>query len=137
MLTDRRVGTARLVRTSVNDRLYEPTRALIEATYGPRVILESILDAADGIEAAYIFGSWAARYADEQGHAPNDIDVLVVGKASRRYLASLATDAEKATHLKVNIERISPEAWHSQEGSFIETLLSRPLIDLNLRRVAA
>lgn len=124
------MGTARLVRANTKARLYKPTQALIEATYGPRVVLESLLSKIDGIEAAFIFGSWAARYAGEQGHAPNDIDVMVIGNISRRDLAELAEAAENILHMEVNIERISPEAWASQEDPFVKTLFRHPLIDV-------
>ena len=36
------------------------------------------LEGVEGIEKAYLFGSWAARYAGEAGRAPADLDVLVI-----------------------------------------------------------
>ena len=137
LLTDRRVGTARLVRANTKARLYEPTQALIEATYGPRVVLESLLSKIDGIEAAFIFGSWAARYEGEQGHAPNDIDVVVIGSVSRRELAELAEAAQGVLHIEVNIERISPEAWASQEDPFVKTLFGSPLVGVGPEETTA
>lgn len=137
MLTDRRIGTARLVRANTSDRLFEPTRALIEATFGPRVVLESLLSNVEGIEEAFIFGSWAARYSGEPGHSPNDIDVLVVGTISRRDLAELAEVAEKTLHLEINMEKISPTVWQNQTDPFTAALRGRPLVDLLGKQEAA
>jgi predicted nucleotidyltransferase len=36
-----------------------------------------------GIEAAAIFGSWAARAAGEAGPSPVDVDLLVIGRPDR------------------------------------------------------
>ena len=36
-----------------------------------------------GIDALYLFGSWAARYSGVEGQAPGDVDVLVVGHPDR------------------------------------------------------
>ena len=39
-----------------------------------------------GVDAVYLFGSWAARYAGQRGRAPADIDVLVIGRPDRHEL---------------------------------------------------
>lgn len=137
LLTDRRVGTARLVRANTGDRLYGPTRTLIEATYGPRIVLESALAGVDGIAAAYIFGSWAARYEGEPGPAPNDLDVVVVGDLNRRRLQALASHVEQELHREVNIERVSPAEWEAGIDPFVATVRGRPLVRLELGREAA
>ncbi len=134
LLTDRRVGKTRLVQANTADRLFGPTRALIEVTYGPRVILEAVLQDEDGVEGAYIFGTWAARHDGEPGRAPNDVDVLIVGDVGRRQMSHLASRAEELLNLEVNIERVSPVAWQAGEEPFVATLKSRPLIQLSLRR---
>ncbi|MDJ0355109.1 hypothetical protein [Paenarthrobacter sp. PH39-S1] len=43
---------------------------IITDTYGPRPVLEDLLAEVDGIEAAYIYGSWAARRTGTPGPPP-------------------------------------------------------------------
>ena len=47
----------------------------------PLPVLSQLLACVPGINAAYIYGSWAARYHHEPGGPPNDLDVLVIGAA--------------------------------------------------------
>jgi predicted nucleotidyltransferase len=42
-------------------------------------VVREELGTIDHIEQLFIFGSWAAHYADEQGPAPHDVDVLIIG----------------------------------------------------------
>lgn len=46
---------------------------------GPVQVLSENLRRINGIEQAFIFGSWARRYHGETGVAPSDVDVFVVG----------------------------------------------------------
>ena len=50
---------------------------------GPAEVLGDELGGLEGIEAAAIFGSWAARAAGEPGPSPIDIDLLVIGRTDR------------------------------------------------------
>ena len=56
----------------------------------------------------------------------NDIDVLVVGSPSRQKLYEAIDDAEQKLGYEVNVKRLSPEAWNSQDG-FVQTVRSRPM----------
>ncbi|HEY8555830.1 MAG TPA: MarR family transcriptional regulator, partial [Actinomycetes bacterium] len=78
----RSVRRGRLRLVEPNDRLpwFGELRALLLKTIGPAVVLREALAPVEGVDEAYIFGSWAARYGGEAGHAPNDIDLLVVGE---------------------------------------------------------
>lgn len=79
ILIDRYVGRTRLVKANTAARLFAPLRELIQATYGVQPVLEELLEDAEGVEKAFIFGSWAARHAGEPGPEPHDIDLLLVG----------------------------------------------------------
>ena len=82
VITSRRVGNARLV-TAARSPLTGPLTELLLRSFGPRQVLAEELAGVAGIEDAYIFGSWAARYAGQQGRPPADIDVLVIGAPDR------------------------------------------------------
>ncbi|WP_394253548.1 hypothetical protein [Arthrobacter pityocampae] len=137
LLKDRRQGKSRLVSANTEARLYGPTRALIEATYGPRVVLESILQEMPGLRHALIFGSWAARYRGNDGAAPNDIDVLLVGDVTRRDVLRAAEEASRLTRQDVNIERVSSDAWDKKTDPFLTTILNKPLVELHLEKETA
>ncbi len=81
LLDEERVGRARLLRAATGNRLYRALSEVLALTYGPLPVLSDMLAQVPGVEEAYIFGSWAARYLGEPGPAPNDVDVLVVGDA--------------------------------------------------------
>lgn len=134
LLKDHRRGKSRFVSANVHARLYGPTRALIEATYGPRVVLESVLQTVPGLTRALIYGSWAARYDGTTGAAPNDIDVLLVGDVTRRDTLKVAEEASRLLHQDVNVERVSAEAWEKPSDPFLATILSGPIVELRIEK---
>ena len=79
LLTERRVGQARLVRPNPASPLTRPVRDLLLVSAGPVPLLAAELRAIEGVQAAFLSGSFAARTRGEAGSAPNDIDVMVVG----------------------------------------------------------
>ncbi len=69
-LNDRRLGTSRLVRSVQDSILTRPLTDLLAVTYGPLPVLTEQLRGVDGIEEAFIYGSWVARYSGEPGPLP-------------------------------------------------------------------
>src|SRR5437763_7096748 len=67
LVTSQKVNTARVVRANVHHPLYPELRALLLKAYGPREVLEELLADEDSVKAAYLFGSWAARYEGQWG----------------------------------------------------------------------
>ena len=136
VLLDRHEGRNRLVRANREHPLFVQMSSIIEATYGPVPILREAFAAVDGASKVFIYGSWAARRAGEGGPFPNDIDVLVVGDAPRRALADIAGRAGEALRLPVNVTRLSPGEWESDEPTpFVETVRGRPFVDVMTGRV--
>jgi len=132
LVVERRVGTARLVQADQSDPAFRPLADLLAVTYGPVVILERLLSGVSGVEHAYVYGSYAARRAGEKGGSPQDIDVLVVGSASRDALFDVAAEASRRVRREVNIRRLSSKAWADGSDSFVTTVKSRPLIELDV-----
>ena len=133
VLLDEQVGRARLVRANRGYRLIEPLTQIIVGTLGPEPVLTEELSQVAGIEHALIFGSWAARRTGLTGNEPRDVDVLVVGNASRAELNEAAHHAEQRLGLPVNITRVSPQAWHARAEPFLRTLTARPMVPLDLQ----
>jgi DNA-binding transcriptional ArsR family regulator len=79
LLVERRVGQARYVRPNPESPLTRPVRDLLLVSAGPVPLLASELRQIAGVDAAFLYGSFAARMCGESGDAPRDIDVMVVG----------------------------------------------------------
>ncbi|HET9655460.1 MAG TPA: helix-turn-helix domain-containing protein [Kineosporiaceae bacterium] len=132
LVTDRRVGQARLVRAVTGHVLFRPLAELLELTYGPVAVLPDVLAGVGGVREVYLYGSWAARRAGEPGDPPRDVDVLVVGATPRDVLLELGERAGRRLHREVNVTRVAPKVWDAGEDPFVRTLKSRPLIPVPL-----
>ncbi len=107
---------------------------LLAVTYGPLPVLTDLLSGIPGVEKAYIYGSWAARYLGEPGLVPKDIDVLVIGNADADDLYDVARKAEQRLEREVNVNLISPRYWDAPDpaDSFMRHVRERPLVKLEL-----
>jgi hypothetical protein len=132
VLTDERVGRTRLVRANRAYRLFLPLAQILAATFGPEPVMTRLLRGIVGIDEAFIYGSWAARFSGTPGSAPGDVDVLVVGTADRAELNEAAAAAEQELGLPVQVVRVSADAWEQQSQPFIQTVRARPLLPLTL-----
>lgn len=81
-----------------------------------------------GIESAFLFGSWAARYAGQPGLAPADIDVLVIGDPDRDELDEAAQRAGDRLAREVSVTIRSPRWWREGEDGFHAEVTRRPLV---------
>ena len=137
VLSDRRVGRNRMVKARTDTPVYRPLAELLSISFGPVPVLTEALAGLDGVEQAYIYGSWAARYADETGPPPADIDVLVVGDPDPDALFDLAEEAARKLHREVNMHRVSSESWEgSTADPFLTSVRERPLVRLHLEAEA-
>ena len=133
ILTDRRVGRSRLVRARTDTPLYRPLSDLMAVSFGPAPVLTDALAGLEGVQQAYIYGSWAARYNGEPGSPPADVDVLVVGAPDADTLFDLAEEASRRLRREVNVHRVSVEAWEAgTDDPFLTSVRERPLVQLGL-----
>lgn len=130
LVEDRRVGRSRLIRANQGHELFRPLSEIILKTYGPHRVLSRALEGFEGVEAAYIFGSWAERYSGVPGPAPHDIDVLVVGDPERRRLTRLMSEEAEKIGKEVNVVITSPEEWRERASGFMKTVAGSALINL-------
>jgi predicted nucleotidyltransferase len=136
LLSDRKVGTSRLVRSVRDSLLTRPLTDLLAVTYGPLPVLTQSLAGLDGVDQAFIYGSWASRYNGEPGPVPADVDVLVIGEIDPDDLDERAHEAEAVLRREVNIRRVRPARWENQEDPFVATVRTRPLVELHLATAA-
>jgi DNA-binding Lrp family transcriptional regulator len=132
LLSDRKLGTSRLVRSVQNSLLTRALTDLLAVTYGPLPVLTRSLAGLEAIEQAFIYGSWAARYNGEPGPVPADVDVLVVGDVDPDDLDERAREAEAVLRREVNIRRLRPATWENEEDPFVATVKTRPLVELHI-----
>lgn len=133
LLSDRKIGTSRLVRSVKDSLLTRPLTDLLAVTYGPLPVLTRSLTGLDGVDRAFIYGSWAARYKGEPGPVPADVDVLVIGDVDPDDLDERAREAEAVLRREVNIRRLRPVTWENREDPFVRTVRARPLVELHLQ----
>lgn len=132
LIQDRRLGNLRLIRSGPETLLTRPLTDLLAATYGPLPVMKELLNAMTGVESAYIYGSWAARYHGEAGPIPADIDVIVVGAPSLDDLDEVAEKAQTRLRRPVHIRRLRPETWNDPEPTdpFMQSVKARPLVQV-------
>ena len=119
-------GRNRLVEAHPSSPVYHELRGLLLKTLGPETLLRSALAGIEGIDEAFIYGSWA----DPSRPAPADIDVLVVGDADVAALYDAASDVERVVGRPVNLTIRSPAEWADSQGAFEDAVKSGPRIDL-------
>lgn len=135
ILHDRRHGNLRLIRAASESLLARPLTDLLAVTYGPLPVITELLTDVEGVEKAYIYGSWAARYRGEPGPIPADVDVLVVGSPALDDLDDAADKAQQRLRRPVSIRRLKPSTWHEPVTAdpFLLSVKTRPLVELALQ----
>lgn len=127
VVSSRRLGNTRLVKAAPSP-LTGPLTELLLRSFGPRQAVAEELADLEGIEAAYLFGSWAARYVGERGRAPADIDVLVIGGPDRDEAYEAAQRAGERLGREVNVTIRSGQWWRHGSDSFHTEVMRRPII---------
>jgi DNA-binding transcriptional ArsR family regulator len=132
LLRRREVGRSVMVRANVDNRLVEPLTELLLLSWGPPQVVAEEFSGLHGTERVLIFGSWAARYHENPGKPPRDLDVLVVGRPSRDDVYDAADRAQQRLGMPVNPVIRTAEAWRQasdplvrqiQAGAFVAVLV--------------
>ncbi len=134
LVREARRGQARLIRAETTGPVSRPLTDLLAVTYGPLPVLGDLLSGVAGVEQAYIYGSWAARYLGEPGPVPRDVDVLIVGTTDQDVLYNIAREAEGRLGREVNVSAITRQYWETPDpaDSFMRHVRERPLVRLEL-----
>ena len=135
IVVTRKLGNARLVRAHTASPYYAGLAEVLTRAFGVPAVLTEVLQPVDGITAAYVYGSWAARHAGKTGPRPvGDIDVLVLGEPDRDQLYAALGNAEERLGRPVQ-STIRGDDWlETGSGAFHDTVTSRPLLRLHLER---
>lgn len=120
------VGRNRLIEADPSSPVYHELRGLLLKTLGPEPLLRAALADLNGIENAFIYGSWA----DPAEPSPADIDVLVVGDPDLGEVYDAVSAVEAEIGRPVNVTVRSAAEWAEADGAFERAVKSRPQIDL-------
>jgi len=127
LVSSRQVGRSRLVSVSAEEPIRSILLDLVLHTYGPVHVVGEELSGVSGITAAFIYGSWAARYAREPGPPPGDVDVLVVGDPDRDDLFEAIGRVTALLGKEVNVHVVTEAAWSKPKGAFLAGVKANPL----------
>lgn len=127
LIRERRVGRSRLVSANQASRYARPLAELVTLAFGPHLVIGEEFSPLDAVAVA-IFGSWAARYEGISGHAPHDVDVLVIGEVPRPDLYEAAERAEQRLGLPVNPVLCSRSRWFAAADPLIRQIRAAPVV---------
>ncbi len=133
LVTSRKIGNTRLVRANTTSPYYEGLAQVLTRAFGVPAVIAGALCGVRGISAAFIYGSWAARHAGQQGQRPvEDIDLLVLGAPDRDELYAAVEAVEPRLGRPVQVTIRDADWLEAGEGSFHDTVTSRPMVPIPL-----
>ena len=131
IVTSRKIGNTRLVRANVDSPYYAGLADVLTRAFGVPAVIAEAIGAIHGVEEAYLYGSWAARLAGEPGTRPvGDIDVLILGDPDWDSVYAALRPAEERLGRPIQVTFREPRWLEAGEGSFHDTVTSRPLLPL-------
>lgn len=109
--------------------LFDEWKNIVFKTIGIKGMLKGALEETEGIEVAFIYGS----FAKNEENLKSDIDLFIVGKLDEDKLAGKLRKLEKALKREINYNlytRSDLKKKKKQKDSFILDLLENPKIFL-------
>jgi DNA-binding transcriptional ArsR family regulator len=112
-------------------------RSILMQTVGVLGRLADALGNVHGIDEAFVFGSWAARYLGEVGPPPRDIDVMIVGEAALRTVRRACAEVESELRIEVSPVIVDRNRWSAKKpDAFIAQVRDRPLVSIPLKHAS-
>ena len=133
LLMSRKVGNTRLVRANTVSPYYEGLASVFVRAFGVPAVLAAAIGDLRGVVEAFVFGSWATRYLGHEGERPvEDIDLLVLGEPDRDAIYAQVEAASKRLGRPVQVTIREADWLTAGEGSFHDTIMSRPMVPLEV-----
>jgi hypothetical protein len=129
ILAERLVGRTRLVRANAESPLVPPLREILSIATGPVALLAAEFAKIEGIESAFLYGSFAARMRSVPGEAPNDIDVMVVGAPDAAAVYDACDRVSDAVKRPVNPTILTSAELRTESG-FLAQIRSNPTVPI-------
>ncbi len=131
IVTSERVGRSRIVRPDSASPFYGDLRSLLLKAFGPVRVLEDALAGVNGIEEAFIYGSWARAAAGDLEGPPRDIDLMVIGEVDLDLLYDRLQAAEAELGRLVNVTVFTTQEWASDDSGFVRHVREQPVVRLS------
>src|SRR5271156_6523409 len=109
--------------------LFAEVRGIVAKTVGAAPLIAQSLKKIEGIEEAFLYGSFAANQQD----ASSDVDVLVVGKPTGHVLAEAVGKLERQLGREINytvMSRKEFEARRRRKDAFLENVWQNERVEL-------
>ena len=135
VVVTRSLGRNTLVRANWSLPWATDLRSILLQTVGLLGQLADALRTVRGVQDAYVFGSWAARYEGEAGPPPRDIDLLVIGDADLRDVRRACRSVQEGLRVEINPVVLSPQQWAAKKPDpFVAQLRSQPVVRVPVDR---
>jgi DNA-binding Lrp family transcriptional regulator len=128
LLRRRSIGRSALAQANAGNRLVEPLTELLFLSWGPPQVVADEFGGLRGADQVLIFGSWAARYQQQPGPAPHDLDVLVIGNPERGDVYDAADRAQHRLGMPVNPVIRSADVWREAGDPLVRQIQSGPFV---------
>lgn len=129
ILTERQVGRSRLLSGDPASPLVKPLREILLVVAGPVALLSEALGSIDGVERAFIFGSFAARARGVDGDSPNDIDLMVVGTPDAVTVYGACRQVESSVGRPINPTMLTAAEFEAESG-FLTKVRASPILPI-------
>ena len=129
ILVERQVGRTRLLSANPDSALVPPLREILQIVTGPVIMLTHELAEVEGIESAFLYGSFAARLRGVDGPPPNDIDLMVIGSPDADHVYEVCDRVEESVHRPVNAT-ILTRAELSVDSGFLDQVRANPTVPI-------
>jgi DNA-binding transcriptional ArsR family regulator len=126
----RHEGNRTLVSANLDSPLADDLRSLLTKLYGPIAAIRETLAEVPGVEEAFIFGTWAARWHGRSGPPPNDVDLMVIGEVAYDDVWAEAAALSERLGIDVNPVMRTRDEWEGDATSFVRGVKSAPQVDV-------
>ena len=109
--------------------LFDEVRKIVAKTIGAAPVIAQSLKRIEGIDEAYLYGSFASNQQD----AASDIDVLVIGSPREEVLAQAVRRLERQLGREINYTVLTPKEFGSRRArkdAFLENVWHNKRIPL-------
>jgi predicted nucleotidyltransferase len=123
------IGHQKYFRLNREYPLFDEVRKIVGKTIGAATVISQSLKRIEGIDEAYLYGSFASNQQD----AASDIDVLVIGSPREEDLAQSVRGLERKLGREINYTVLTPKEFGSRRArkdAFLENVWHNKRISL-------